>query len=224
MFSDKYIILEKILMIPAILIAFTVHEYAHGIVSDKLGDKTARLQGRLTLNPIKHIDFMGFIMILILGFGWAKPIETNPSSYKNYYKDDLKVSFAGPIANLITAAFFALIYGVLNNHLYNLVDSEKGSKVLFFLLYIVTKTVIINSMLFLFNLLPVPGFDGFHIIRDLFPRVINKFGGNFYTYQMVFLAILLIPLPIIKTSIVSYIVGIPSYYIAELFLKIGSAI
>ena len=85
-------ILNKILMIPAILLAFTFHEYAHAITADRLGDKTPRFQGRLTLNPIVHIDPMGFLLILLVGFGWAKPVQTNPSAYKNYYKDDLKVS------------------------------------------------------------------------------------------------------------------------------------
>ena len=106
---DTQQILGKILMIPAILLAFTFHEYAHAITADRLGDKTPRFQGRLTLNPIAHIDPIGFILILIAGFGWAKPVETNPSAYKNYYKDDLKVSIAGPIANLILGIIFAIL-------------------------------------------------------------------------------------------------------------------
>ena len=102
-------ILNKILMIPAILLAFTFHEYAHAITADRLGDKTPRFQGRLTLNPIAHIDPIGFLLILLVGFGWAKPVQTNPSAYKNYYKDDLKVSIAGPIANLILGFLFAIL-------------------------------------------------------------------------------------------------------------------
>src|SRR5665647_1476491 len=105
---DTQQILDKILMIPAILLAFTFHEYAHAITADRLGDKTPRFQGRLTLNPIAHIDPIGFILILIMGFGWAKPVQTNPSAFKNYYKDDLKVSVAGPIANLILGFLFAI--------------------------------------------------------------------------------------------------------------------
>ena len=94
-------IYEKLIIIPAIIIAFTFHEYAHAKVADKLGDKTPRFQGRLTLNPAKHIDPIGFILVLIMGFGWAKPVETNPSMFKDYYKDDLKVSLAGPMMNLL---------------------------------------------------------------------------------------------------------------------------
>ncbi len=106
-------ILNMILMIPGMLIAFTFHEYAHAYVADKLGDKTPRFQGRLTLNPIAHIDPIGFIAVLIFSFGWAKPVQTNPSAYKNYHKDDLKVSLAGPIANFLVAIVVALIIGVI---------------------------------------------------------------------------------------------------------------
>ena len=96
----KIKILQKLLILPALLIGFTVHEYAHAYMADKLGDKTPRFQGRLTFNPLAHIDPMGFFMILFVGFGWAKPVQTNRSAYRNYYKDDLKVSIAGPLSNL----------------------------------------------------------------------------------------------------------------------------
>ena len=161
---DTQAILYKILMIPAILIAFTFHEYAHAIVADKLGDKTPRFQGRLTLNPIAHIDPMGFILILLTGFGWAKPVQTNPTSYKNYYRDDLKVSFAGPFANLIIGFIFSIFtvmfwkYSPMQGTVYTIV--LEISKII----------VSINCMLFFLNLVPVPGFDGYHIIRDLFPK------------------------------------------------------
>lgn len=98
-----------ILTIPAILIGFTIHEYAHAYTADKLGDKTPKFQGRLTLNPFAHIDWMGLLMILLFRFGWAKPVEINPSAFKHYYKDDFKVSFAGPLSNLITAFIFAIL-------------------------------------------------------------------------------------------------------------------
>ena len=116
-------ILNMILMIPGMLIAFTFHEYAHAYVADKLGDKTPRFQGRLTLNPIAHIDPIGFIAVLIFSFGWAKPVQTNPSAYKNYYKDDLKVSLAGPIANFLVAIVIAVILGFYVNFAYGVLPS-----------------------------------------------------------------------------------------------------
>ena len=102
-----------IFMIPAILIGFTFHEYAHAKVADKLGDKTPRFQGRLNLNPINHLDPLGTLLILFCGIGWAKPVQVNPSAFKNYYKDDLKVSIAGPIANLIVAFIGTILYFAL---------------------------------------------------------------------------------------------------------------
>ena len=150
---DTQQILYKILMIPAILIAFTFHEYAHAITADRLGDKTPRFQGRLTLNPLVHIDPIGFILILIMNFGWAKPVQTNPSAYKNYYKDDLKVSLAGPIANLILSFVFAILTVLFWKY-----SPSKGA-IYAIILQILQVTGSINCMLFFLNLVPVPGFD-----------------------------------------------------------------
>lgn len=223
MFSKEYI-LQKILFIPAILIAFTVHEYAHAKMADKLGDKTPRFQGRLTLNPITHIDPIGFLMILIFGFGWARPVETNPRAFKNYYKDDLKVSIAGPLSNLITAFIFALLYGIIANHIFVGDYGIKINNIMFLILYIIQSVVKINAMLFLFNLLPIPSLDGFHVLRDLFPKFFYKFSDIIYGYQMVILVLLIVPLPGVGTSIISFIVHRPSMAIASLFFKIASLI
>ncbi|WP_027633839.1 site-2 protease family protein [Clostridium hydrogeniformans] len=178
---------DMIMMIPAILIGFTFHEYAHAKMADRLGDKTARFQGRLTLNPFHHIDIMGFIFILIAGFGWAKPVETNPRAYKNYYKDDLKVSLAGPLANLTVAVVGALILGVYFRFIIPLTNSGVLVVVIFKMLH---QIVNINVMLFIFNLLPLPGFDGYHVLRDLYPKFFYKYEGDFYKYRIVILVIL----------------------------------
>ena len=200
-------ILNMILMIPGMLIAFTFHEYAHAYVADKLGDKTPRFQGRLTLNPIAHIDPIGFIAVLIFSFGWAKPVQTNPSAYKNYHKDDLKVSLAGPIANFIVAIVVALIvvayerfaFGILPLDLYQVIDM---------MIYL---TLIININIGLFNLIPIPGLDGFSLLRDLRPNTFYKYEEKFYQYQMLIMLgfifvggkIIAIPAGIIKTGLLS---------------------
>ena len=108
-------ILEKALIVPAILIGFTVHEFAHAKVASLLGDDTPRYQGRLTLNPLAHIDWIGFFALLLVGFGWAKPVQVNPRAFKNVRADYLKVTVAGPISNLVTAFVFALLTGLLSN-------------------------------------------------------------------------------------------------------------
>ena len=181
-------ILNKILMIPAILLAFTFHEYAHAIIADRLGDKTPRFQGRLTLNPIVHIDPIGFIMILVVGFGWAKPVQTNPSAFKNYYKDDLKVSIAGPIANLILGFVFAILL-----ILFSKFSPIQGglNEIILSIIYI---TGYLNCILFFLNLVPIPGFDGFHIVRDLFPKFFYNLSDSVLRYQFLIFMVLILPI------------------------------
>lgn len=157
-------VLNIILMIPSILIAFTFHEYAHALVAYKLGDDTPKHQGRLSLNPLVHIDIIGFLMLLFLDFGWAKPVETNPRAFKNYYKDDLKVSIAGVIGNLVAALLASIILAgliIINN------KSDSMVIIISMIIYVIET----NCLLVFLNLLPIPGFDGFHVLRDLFPKV-----------------------------------------------------
>lgn len=209
-------LLGKILVIPAILIGLTFHEYAHAIVADKLGDKTPKFQGRLTLNPFVHIDLLGFIMIMIIGFGWAKPVETNPSAFKNRYKDDLKVSIAGPIANLIVAFLGAILMALLAR--FGL-TALSGMPTLYAILASILSAIIsINCMLFIFNLLPMPGLDGFHILRDLFPSAYYKISEAVYRYQLIILLLF------IATPLASYIVGIPSSFLYSMFMGMANFI
>jgi Zn-dependent protease len=199
-------LLSKILIIPAILLAFTFHEYAHAFMAVKLGDDTPKLQGRLTLNPFAHVDITGFIMILLVGFGWAKPVETNPKAFKNFYKDDLKVSIAGPMANLILGLIMTILLVMFIKFAGNLQNTNIN-------LYIIVKEIIQNTALlnciwFFLNLLPIPGFDGFHVLRDLFPKFIYKLSPNIYKYQMIMFVLLILPI-IGGMSILDLIVGIP---------------
>ncbi|MBU3191588.1 site-2 protease family protein [Clostridium bowmanii] len=200
-------------MIPAILIAFTFHEYAHAITADRLGDKTPRFQGRLTLNPIAHIDLMGFILILIVGFGWAKPVQTNPSAYKNYYKDDLKVSAAGPIANLIIGIVFAIFLVLFEK--FSPITGELG-KIIQAILEI---TGSLNCVLFFLNLVPIPGFDGFHIVRDLFPKFFYNLSDSLTRYQFLIFMVLLLPI-VGGQSIFYYIVHVPGTLLFYFFTNI----
>ena len=114
---------SMLLSVPAVLIAFIVQGYGKALVADRLGDKTPRFQGRLTLNPTAHIDPIGFLLILVCGFGWTKPVETNPSAYKRGYKDSIKVALAGPIANLITAFIFTFVLIIWSEIGYKVVPS-----------------------------------------------------------------------------------------------------
>jgi len=206
-------LLGKVLIIPAILLAFTFHEYAHAIVADKLGDETPRLQGRITLNPFAHIDIIGFIMILLVNFGWAKPVQTNPSVYKNYYKDDLKVSIAGPLANLFIA-IVAVILLVLFEKV--VLSNENLYQIIYTIIYF---TAYLNSLWFFLNLLPVPGFDGFHILNDIFPKQLYKVSNTLYNYRMAIFLILVLPL-IGKYSVFDFLVGVPGEALLNSLYKI----
>ncbi|ACD25029.1 MULTISPECIES: site-2 protease family protein [Clostridium] len=176
-------ILNIFLTIPAILIAFTFHEYAHAKVADMLGDNTPKFEGRLTLNPIAHIDPMGFLMILLFRFGWTKPVRTNPSAYKNYYKDDLKVSIAGICANLVVAIVFSILFGIFVRFAFNVLPESYYSVISL----MISNIIAINISFAVFNLLPIPGLDGFKILEDLMPKKFNKIGDKLYRYQMLIL-------------------------------------
>ena len=176
-------ILMKIVTIPAILIAFVAQGYARAKVADKLGDKTPRFNGRLTLNPLAHIDLIGFVMIIITGFGWTKPVETNPSAFKRGYKDEIKVTLAGPIANLLVAFIGIFIFQIWGDMAYRIVPNSTYIIVWSMLQSICT----INISLFIFNLLPIPGLAGFDLFRELSPKNFYKYGSKMYDYQMLIL-------------------------------------
>ena len=183
MSSFRIQLLNIILTIPAILIAFTAQGYAKALVADKLGDKTPRFQGRLTLNPAAHIDLIGFIMILIAGFGWTKPLNTNPSAYKRGYKDAIKVSIAAPLANLLVGLLGTILYVGTYKFLSNILPDT----IYFILINMVLLIATVNVSLFVFNLLPIPGLAGFEIFRDLWPKTFYKVSDKIYQYQFLIL-------------------------------------
>jgi len=211
MFNSENI-LYTILLIPGILFGLTFHEYAHAWVADKLGDKTPKFQGRLTLNPLAHIDPIGFIMILIFKFGWAKPVQTNPSAFKNYYKDDLKVSIAGIVGNLFVAFISSIVLAVI----FKL--SMQNKNLLQILTLIALFSIQMNCLLFVLNLLPLPGFDGFHILRDLFPKIFYKAGNVLYKSQFLILLIFIMPI-FGGNSLIGIIVGGPAAIMSNIFVK-----
>ena len=172
-------IFELMLLIPVLLFSLSLHEFSHGYVSYKLGDPTPKNQGRLTLNPLAHLDPMGSIVLLITRrFGWAKPVPINPNYYKNPRKGIMLVSLAGPFANFFLAVVFALTARTVvffsSSGLYQMQQSGYGNLVqtifVFFQL-----AVSINLALGFFNLLPVPPLDGSKILRGVLPRNFDKY-------------------------------------------------
>ena len=180
---NSMFIYNKLVMIPAILLAFAFHEFAHAIVADMLGDKTARFEGRLTLNPMAHIDPIGFLMIILVGFGWAKPVNTNPSAYKKYYRDDFLVSIAGPMANFTLSLVFTIILSLYSAFLYRYLPANAAE----ILGDLIQEVITLNVMLGFFNLLPIPGFDGYHILNDIFKDKFYGFEQRIGNYKMLIL-------------------------------------
>lgn len=146
------------LMLPAIVLGLTFHEYAHGLAAHWLGDDTARLQGRLTINPAAHVDPVGLILLFLAGFGWAKPVPVNPLSFKgDMRRGMLLVSLAGPAMNLLMAVAAVVVYRAL-----------AGLQLPYFTL-IMVYIIQINVVLAIFNLLPIPPLDGSKILAGLLP-------------------------------------------------------
>ena len=145
--------------LPGIIIGLTVHEFCHAWVAHMCGDSTSKDQGRVTLNPLKHIDAFGFIMLLVAGFGWAKPVQFNEKNLHNPKTDVLKIALAGPLSNAVTAMFLSCIFSFLV--FMNPVNQSGTLKILFdILLY----AIYINWGLFVFNLIPLPPLDGSHLL------------------------------------------------------------
>ena len=165
--------IQRILyLLPGIIVGLTLHEFCHALAAYLLGDHTAKEQGRLTFNPIKHIDVIGFLFIIIAGFGWAKPVQFNPQNLKSPRRDKAIIAAAGPLSNLILAIIFVAILKWWMNLPENLVPSERAEKI-FTILYSegfiifmrgLYSAILINLGLFVFNLFPIPPLDGSHIV------------------------------------------------------------
>lgn len=183
-------ILGLLLTIPGVLIALTFHEFAHAYAADKLGDETPRMQGRLNLNPLSHIDPFGFVFLIVAGFGWGKPVQIDPRNFNGKYslsKSEAIVSAAGPIMNFVLAFVFLIIYYVLF-HVTNVLAglSTQWQLIIY---QIVLYTISINIGLGVFNLIPLPPLDGSKILMHFIP-----YNGKqwFYNNQQIFYIVFLL--------------------------------
>ena len=180
MFDLKTQFLSLILSLPALLTALTVHEFAHGFVADKMGDPTARYSGRLSLNPMDHMDLWGTICLLFFHFGWAKPVPINPRNFRNSKWGTVAVSVAGPFANFLLALVCAFAYvGIM---------TLDPNKITVFFGYIFYYGVQLNVGLMVFNLIPIPPLDGSKILMEFLPP---KYRFKMYSMERYFSLILL---------------------------------
>lgn len=196
---DNYLSI-KLLTLPGVIIAITFHEFAHAYAADKLGDYTPRSQGRLNLNPLSHVDPVGFILLLWAGFGWGKPVQINPRNFDSKVSlrtGEAIVSFAGPLMNFLLAIVFmiftvALQYFAPNTTIFNVLYN------------VCSYTCVINIGLGIFNLIPLPPLDGSKILKNFLSyNAVNWFENNERIFYIVFLLI--------------WISGLSSYILSPIF-------
>ncbi len=207
---------------PAVLLALTLHEFAHGYAALKAGDLTAKRMGRLSLNPLKHLDPIGTVSLFLLGFGWAKPVPVNPNNYRNPRRDDIVVSLAGVTTNFVLFVLSTILAMLIGKGLYEPAALNSLGGLRFFLdfnevgyamqLYpdaaemilpvlktpwllhvqrFVLHSCMINLGLCLFNLLPIPPLDGFHVLNQTLFRGKLQLGGQVFRYAQLGLIVLM---------------------------------
>jgi Zn-dependent protease len=158
--------------LPGIIIGLTVHEYCHALVAHRCGDSTSKDQGRVTLNPLKHIDPLGFLMLIVAGFGWAKPVQFNEQNLRNPKTDVIKIALAGPLSNAVIAMVLSIIFSLLSSAvpMHGTPGMQIVSEVFYYAIYI-------NWALFIFNLIPLPPLDGSHLLLSQFKRFPVLYNG-----------------------------------------------
>lgn len=186
--SELFDIRTLLLMIIPVLLALTVHEFAHGLAAWKLGDDTAKRAGRLTLNPISHMDPIGTLMLFLFKFGWAKPVPFDPRNFKNPVRDTTLVALAGPVSNFISAFILTIIFKLLVKFgFFGLFSPYLAANIS----QIFVLTIIVNVSLGLFNLIPIPPLDGFKVLAYFLPsRWIMTIQQNSFIIMIAFVALL----------------------------------
>lgn len=201
---------DLIYLLPAILIALTLHELAHGYVSYRLGDPTPKQEGRLSLNPFRHLDPFGTLSLLIFGFGWAKPVMVNPGYYKNPRTGMMYTALAGPLINFVIAFFCLLFYVIITFFNVNLGNFD----ITLYIIKLLAITAQINVGLGVFNLIPIPPLDGSKIFLSMLPQEqyykIVKYENvlSFGLIALLFLGILDGPLYVLRSEILSGLLNI----------------
>lgn len=185
--SGNYL-LGLLLTLPGVIIAITFHEFAHAYAAYKLGDDTPRMQGRLNLNPLNHMDPIGFVLLIFAHIGWGKPVQINPRNFDRKYsmsKGEAIVSIAGPAMNFVLALVFTIIYFAILKFAPSIMLTNWGGVVI----TIITSTILVNIGLGVFNLIPLPPLDGSKIFRNFMSYNVKEWLDR---YERVFYIIFLV--------------------------------
>lgn len=194
--------LEILYFIPALLISLSIHEFGHSLVAYKLGDKSQKTMGRLTLSPFAHIDPLGFIFILLFRFGWGKPVMIDDRNFKNRAKGNMLVSLAGPAFNVMLAIVLTIVLKLL--WVFGITPDTISSSVGEILYYMLNIAIQFNIVFAVFNLLPLPPFDGSKVLYYFLPYKGKQFMNSIERYSIWILIFLL------WTGLYSYII-LPAY-------------
>lgn len=199
--------------LPALLFCLSVHEFAHAYTAYKLGDRTQKAMGRLTLNPFSHIDIAGFICIALFGFGWGKPVMIDDRNFKNKAAGNALTAFAGPFSNIIMAILFTIILKVLliTGVILPTINSMVGSIILNMLIL----TIQFNVVFAIFNLIPIPPFDGSRILYFFLPAKGREYMYKIEQYSFVIVLVILVTGIGSKlvSPIVNFVLGLLSKFI-----------
>lgn len=221
--SGGFDLLGLLLTIPGVLVAITFHEYAHAFAADKLGDDTARTQGRLSLNPLAHLDPIGVIMLIFAHIGWGKPVQINPNNFTRKMSvttAEAIVSIAGPIMNFILAILFTIIFYLLQIFAYDFALTVQTGEII---MTMIQYAIVVNIGLGVFNLIPLPPLDGSKVLMAFLPYNAKRwFENHTQIFYIIFLVIWITPLSgmLISVPITAITKGIDSvvYSIMSVFI------
>ena len=180
-------VMQKVYILPGILVGLSFHEFAHAWAAKKLGDDTAERQGRVTINPAAHIDIVGFVSLLVLGFGWGIPVPVDERNFKHPRRDNIIVSLAGVAMNLLIAVIFT---GILK--IFMMTAGYATTGMIGAVWTILFDVILINLVLMVFNLMPIPPLDGFNLISEIFGLHKYSWWSTVYRNSYLFLAAFII--------------------------------